>query len=152
MSSTRIVRRIVLRLDPTLAGDGSCVAVATRMARAFDAELAARLVSDTRFAGALTPPAGSANPRGGGAFSVQLLVRRAETTLRRSIAAAADREQTHWSFSVVECAGVLGDCGAIESDDLVALDVSRIEGAAGDLRREVHSALSSARGALLFPT
>lgn len=149
--AAKIARRIVLRLDPKLARDGASLVAAMRMAHAFDAELAARLVADTRFAAALTLPAGSARPKGGEAFSVDVLVRRAEATFRRSVSAVAEREQTTWSFAVVECAGVLSECGTIEADDLVALDVSRLEGA-GDLRREVQSALSHARGALLFPS
>lgn len=149
-SAPKIARRIVLRLDPRLARDGASLASATRMARAFNAELAARLVSDTRFAASLTSPAGSARPQGGEAFSVDVLVRRAETTYRRTVSAAAEHEQAAWSFSVVACAGVLSECGAIEPDDLVALDVQRLAGA--DLRREVESALSHARGALLFPS
>ena len=152
MSGATIARRVVLRLDPRPARDGASVVAATRFARAFHAELAARLVSDTRFAAALTAPAGSAKPRGGDSFSPAVLVRRSETIYRRAISAIAEREQTAWSFSVVECDGVLSDCGAIQSDDLVALDLEPLEGAAGALRREVHSALSFARGVLLFPS
>ena len=147
-----IARRIVLRLDPRLARDGATLATATRIARAFNAELAARLVSDTRFAGALTAPAGSARPKGGEEFKIGVLVRRAEASFRRTVSAIAHHEQTAWSFAVVECAGVLSECGAVEPDDLIALDIGRMEGSAGDLRREVETALARARGALLFPS
>lgn len=147
----KIARRIVLRLDPNSARDDASLAAAISLARAFNAELAARLVSDTRLVGALTAPIGSTRSEREQAFSIDLFVRRAEATFRRSVSSAADREQTAWSFATVQCAGILSDCADVEPEDVVALD-ARFDGPAGDLRREVHSALSRARGALLFPS
>jgi hypothetical protein len=149
MSGTpKIARRILLRLDPDRRSDGGMLAAA-RLAAALHAELAARLVSDTRVANALA--FGQFAQHKHPATSLDALLRRAEASLRRTVAALAEQEQAAWSFEVVECVGVLAAGCGIESDDLVAIELSRLEVAVVDLREEVASALANGRGVLLFP-
>jgi hypothetical protein len=144
----KVARRIVLRLDPDRRSDGGMHA-AVRLAAALHAELAARLVSDTRVANALAFEELAQHKQL--ATPLEALLRRAEANLRRAVAALAEQEQADWSFEVVECVGVLAAGCGIESDDLVAIELSRLEVAMADLREEVSSALDSARGVLLFP-
>lgn len=145
MTHPAIARRILLRLDPDRRGDGGMLA-AVRLAAALHAELAARLVSDTRVADALA--FASQKP----ATSLEALLKRAEASLRRTIATLAEQERAAWSFEVVECAGILAAGGGVETDDLVAIELSRAGVAMSDLREEVEKALDSARGVLLFPS
>lgn len=147
---TIIARRILLRLEPGSARDGG-LAAAARMARAFHAELAARLILDTRLAGAVTIPVASTKVTAREtSSSPAVIARRAEIAFRQTISTLAEREQATWSFAVVECAGLLSKGGAVEADDLVAIELPRLEVALGDLRREVEGALSRARGVVLF--
>lgn len=153
MSGKRtIAKRIVFRLDPGSRGDGGLQAAA-RMARAFHAELAARLISDTRIASALTFAATSA--KNDMALPVQephaTIIRRAQISLRQIVVSLAEREQTSWTFATVECSGVLAEGDTVDADDLVAIELPRVEVALGDLRLNVESALTRARGVILFP-
>jgi len=149
---TIIARRILLRLEPGAARDGG-LAAAARMARAFHAELAARLILDTRLAGAVTIPVASTRATARESSSSQsVIARRAEIAFRQTISTLAEREQATWSFAVVECAGFLSKGDAVEPDDLVAIELPRLEVALGDLRREVEGALARARGVVLFPS
>jgi hypothetical protein len=149
VSGTRkIARRIILRLDPDRRGNGGMHAAA-RLAAALHAELAARLVSDTRVANALAFDELAHHKQQ--ATPLEALLRRAEANLRRAVAALAEQEQAAWSFEVVECTGVLAAGCGIENDDLVAIELSRLEVAMADLRQEVSSALGSAHGVVLFP-
>lgn len=151
MSAPRtIARRIVLRLDPARSGDGA-LGLAAHMAAAFHAELAARLISDTRIAVALAFPAFSTPARGKG-HSIEAHLRRAEISLRQTISAFAEHEKAAWSFEVVSCPGVLARECSMTSDDLVAIELSRLETSVFDLRDEVAGALACARGVLLFPS
>ena len=151
MSAPRsIARRIVLRLDPARSGDGA-LGLAARMAGAFHAELAARLISDTRIAAALAFPAFS-TPTLGRGHSIEVHLRRAEISLRRTISTLAEHEKAAWSFEVVSCPGVLARECSMTSDDLVAIELSRLETSIFDLRDEVAGALAHARGVLLFPS
>jgi len=150
--STAIVRRILLRLDPGRAGDGR-LAAAARLAAALHAELAARLVADTRVESALA----FADIRAKAVASSQqirtaaTIVRRAEASLRRTVSAFAERERAVWSFEVVHCAGVLTG-SVVNPEDLVAIELSQLETSLSDLRDEVQAALAQARGVLLFPS
>jgi hypothetical protein len=143
MTPGPLARRIVLRLDPAQRRDAG-VEIAARLARAFDAELAARMIADTRLASALAVHAAT-----GPAMEVSL--RRAEISFRQTISAIAAREHAHWSFEVVHCAGVLARECAMAEDDLVAIDLPRMEFSASGLREEIAEALTHARGVLLFP-
>jgi hypothetical protein len=146
-----IVRRILLRLDPGRGIDGR-LAAAARLAAALHAELAARLVSDTRiesalaFAGAIRDNHKEALS----ATSVETIFRRAETTLRQTVSTYAERERAVWSFEVVHCAGALTG-SVLEAEDLVAIELARLETIPSDLRTEVAAALEHARGVILFP-
>lgn len=137
---TVIAKRIYFRLDPARI-DGRALERAMRMAKAFHAELAARMIADTRLATAV-------------AVSGQNLdrdMRRAEIQLRREVAGSGARESASWTFEVVHCAGILAqDCG-MASEDLVAIELPRIETTLRDLREEIATALDHARGVVLLP-
>jgi hypothetical protein len=137
---TIIAKRIYFRLDAARV-DGAALARAMRLAKAFHAELAARMIADTRWATAAAVT-GHAQDRG---------LRRAEIELRREVAGSGARESANWTFEVVHCAGILGqECG-MASEDLVAIELPRIETAMRDLREEITTALSRARGVVLLP-
>lgn len=147
---SKIARRILLRLEPGAARDGGLTAAA-RMARAFGAELAARLILDSRLAGAVTTPAASTKATAREtASNPAAVMRRAEISLRQTISTLAEREHTSWSFAVVECAGFLSTGESVDADDLVAIELPRLDVALGDLRREVEGALTRARGVVLL--
>lgn len=137
---TVIARRIVLRLDPTRQQDGA-LPHAMRLAKAFHAELAARMIADTRFAGAMavTGP------------NVERQLRRAETTLRRELTGLGKRESASWTFEVVHCAGILARECTMDDDDIVAIELPRIEVSRTELREEIATTLTHARGVLLLP-
>ena len=143
MSPGTIARRIVLRLDPALQR-GPAMEIAARLAKAFDAELAARMILDTRVASALAVQA--AHDR-----AMEVSLRRAETAFRRTVSAIAAREHTQWSFEVVHCAGVLAREYVMEADDVVAIDLPRVGYSTAELREEIAAALEHARGVLLLP-
>lgn len=147
MTTARIAKRILFRLEAGRTGTAG-LAAAARLAAAFHAELAARLISDTRFAGALSAPAFTTG-RGHDGHTIGTIVRRSETRLRRTLSQIPEFGHTVWSFDVVECAGVLADCG-VEPDDLVAIELAELE-LASDVRTEAERALQSARGVVLFP-
>jgi hypothetical protein len=137
------VRRIVLRLDPSQRRDAA-MEMAVRLAKIFDAELAARMISDTRFASALAV-------RHAASDAMEMNLRRAEISFRQTISTIAAREHAEWSFEVVHCAGVLARECAVAPDDLVAIDLPRVEFSLADLREEIKEALTHARGVLLLP-
>lgn len=143
MTPGPLARRIVLRLDPAQRRDGA-MEIAARLAKAFDAELAARMIADTRLAGAFAVRTASAP-------TMEVSLRRAEVGFRQTISAIATREHAHWSFEVVHCAGVLARECAMAEDDLVAIDLPRMEFSMAELREEIAEALMHARGVLLFP-
>lgn len=147
MTPARIAKRILFRIEAGSTGTAG-LAAAARLAAAFHAELAARLISDTRFAAALSAPAFSTG-RGHNGGELHTIVRRSETRLRRTLSEIPEFEHTVWSFEVVECAGVLSECGA-EPDDIVAIELAKLE-LASDVRAETERALSTARGVVLFP-
>lgn len=137
---TVIARRIVLRLDPARLQDGA-LPHAMRLAKAFHAELAARMIADTRFAGAMAV----AGP------NVERRLRHAEADLRRELTGLAEREDTSWTFEVVHCAGILARECTMDSDDIVAIELPRIEISRAELREEIHATLTHARGVVLLP-
>lgn len=143
MTPGALARRIVLRLDPSQRRDVT-MEIAIRLAKAFDAELAARMILDTRFASALAVQAAHDD-------AMQVSLRRAELGFRQTISTIAAREQAEWTFEVVQCAGVLARECAVAADDLVAIDLPRVEFSLADLREEISEALTHARGVLLFP-
>ncbi len=143
MSPGPLARRIVLRLDPAQRREAA-MEIAARLAKAFDAELAARMISDTRLATASAVQAGSG-------ATMELSLRRAEISFRQTISTIATREHAHWSFEVVHCAGVLAHECTMAEDDLVAIDLPRMEFSMAELREEIAEALTHARGVLLFP-
>lgn len=147
MTTPRIAKRILFRLETGHTGTAG-LAAAARLAAAFHAELAARLISDTRFAGALSAPAFTTG-RGRDGHEMHTIVRRSETRWRRTLSHLPGVEHTAWSFEVVECAGVLSECSA-EADDIVAIELAKLE-LASDIRAETERALQSARGVVLFP-
>lgn len=145
-----IAKRIVLRLDPARPGDGGLAAIA-RLAAALHAELAARMIADTRVQTALAfqalsvkTPSRSVNAGG--------QMRRAEAGWRHAISSLADREKAAWSFDVVHCTGVLTRECAMTCDDIVALELPRLETSLVDLRDEIAEALTHACGVILFPS
>lgn len=148
-------RRIFLRLDPARAGQGAIAAVA-RLAAALNAELAARLVADTRFASALSLPAFASSPlpesRRPDSARLDAAMRQAERMLRRALTNLAEREHLAWSFEVVHCAGVFARECQLEANDLIAIELPPIESARTELREEVEDALARARGIILFPS
>jgi len=149
--SPAIVRRILLRLEPGRGADGR-LAAAARLAAAFHAELAARLVADTRVESAMAfAEAMLKTQHAHTTATAETIIRRAEATLRRSISSFAERERAAWSFEVVHCAGALTS-SVVESEDLVAIELAQLETSLSDLREEVNSALAQARGVLLFPS
>ena len=133
MTPGPLARRIVLRLDPAQRRDGA-MEIAARLAKAFDAELAARMIADTRLAGAFAVRTASAP-------TMEVSLRRAEVGFRQTISAIATREHAHWSFEVVHCAGVLARECAMAEDDLVAIDLPRMEFSMAELREEIAEAL-----------
>jgi len=143
-----IVRRIVLRLDPARPHD-SALARALHLAKAFRAELAARMIADTRFAEALAFAGLPSRPDAG--RDIEKRLRRAESSLRRELSMLAVGESPTWSFEVVRCAGVLAHDGDMAPDDFVALEVPTVETSIAEFRAEVASTLAHARGVLLFP-
>lgn len=148
MSTPRIAKRILFRLEAGHTGT-SGLAAAARLAAAFHAELAARLISDTRFAGAISAPAFSTGS-GHDGHALTTIVRRSETRLRRTLSEIPEFERTVWSFNVIECAGVMTECG-VEPDDLVAIELAKLE-LTSDVRAEAQHALQNARGIIIFPT
>jgi hypothetical protein len=137
---TTIAKRIYFRLDPARV-DRAALERAMRLAKAFHAELAARMIADTRLATAAAVT-GHSQDRD---------MRRAEIQLRREVAGSGARESASWSFEVVHCAGILGrECG-MASEDLVAIELPRIEMSLRDLREEIATALTNARGVVLLP-
>ena len=150
MSAPRtFARRIVLRLDPARPHAGA-LARAMQLATAFHAELAARMISDTRFAAAAV----LAGISGQGDFdrSIETQLRRAETSLRRALTALASSEHTAWSFEVVRCAGILAQECTMSSGDLVAIELPGFEISIAELRAEVADTLTHARGVILLPS
>jgi hypothetical protein len=143
-----ITRRIVLRLDPAEPRDGALASV-MQLAAAFRAELAARMISDTRLAGALV--FADLPGQAGLAQNIETQLRRTEASLRRALAETAAGAGANWSFEVVHCAGVLARECAMASDDLVAIEVPRVAVAAAEWRDEVADALVHVRGVLLVP-
>jgi hypothetical protein len=143
MTPGPLARRIVLRLDPSQRRDAA-MELAVHLAKAFDAELAARMILDTRLATALAV-------RHGESHTMETSLRRAELSFRQTISTIAAREHAQWSFEVVHCAGVLAHECAMEAEDLVAIDLPRMEFSLADLREEITEALTLARGVLLFP-
>jgi hypothetical protein len=137
---TVIARRIVLRLDPARPMDGA-LPHAMRLAKAFHAELAARMIADTRFAGAMAV----VGP------NVERQLRHAETTLRRELTGLGNRENTAWTFEVVHCAGILARECSMCDDDIVAIELPRIEVSRAELCEEIAATLTHARGVLLLP-
>jgi hypothetical protein len=137
---TVIAKRIYLRLEPARA-DGAALARAMRLAKAFHAELAARMIADTRLATAVAVTG----------HSLERDLRRAETQLRREIAGYGARESASWSFEVVHCAGILANECGMASEDLVAIELPKIEMSMHDLREEIETALARARGVVLLP-
>lgn len=137
---TAIPRRIYLRLEPARV-DGAALARAMRLAKAFHAELAARMIADTRLATAVAVTG----------HSLDRDLRRAETNLRREIAGCGARESASWSFEVVHCAGILANECGMASEDLVAIELPKIETSMRDLREEIATALAHARGVVLLP-
>jgi len=133
---TALTRRILLRLDPARPQDGA-LAHAMRLAKALHAELAARMISDTRLAFA--------------GLDVERELRRAESSLRRELKGLGARESANWSFEVVHCAGILARECAMEADDIVAIELPRIEFSMAELREEIAATLACARGVVLFP-
>jgi hypothetical protein len=147
-----LVRRIVLRLDPGRAADAHLDAAA-RLASALHAELAARLVADTRIEAALAfaDLSQGARRESQSAHNVETIIRRAEATWRRTVSASAEKQRVVWSFEVVHCAGTLTGT-AVEPEDLVALELARLETNLSGLRHDVADALARTRGVLLFPS
>lgn len=137
---TVIAKRIYLRLDPARA-DRAALERAMRLAKAFHAELAARMIADTRLATAAAVTGRSLDHD----------LRRAETQLRRDVAGSGARESASWSFEVVHCAGILADECGMAGEDLVAIELPRVETSMQDLREEVATALARARGVVLLP-
>lgn len=137
---TVIARRLVLRLDPARPQDGA-LHNAMRLAKAFHAELAARMIADTRFAGAMA----FAGP------NVERQLRHAEAILRRELADLGRSEDTSWTLEVVHCAGILAQECAMDSGDIVAIELPRIEVSRAELREEITATLDHARGVLLLP-
>jgi hypothetical protein len=137
---TTIARRIVLRLDPTRLLDGS-LPHAMRLAKAFHAELAARMIADTRLAGALAFAAPG----------VEHHLRRAEANLRRELTDLARRESAICTFEVVHCAGILARECTMDADDIVAIELPRMEVSRAELREEITATLGHARGILILP-
>ena len=134
-----IAKRIILRLEP--AGEHEAALVrALRLAKAFHAELAARMIADTRLATAVAVTGADLDRH----------LRRAETKLRRDVSGISTRENARWTFEVVHCAGILAR-DVMASDDLVAIELPRIEVSLADLREEIAEALAHARGVLLLP-
>lgn len=140
-------RRIVLRLDPARPYDGA-LSSAMHLANALRAELAARMISDTRFLGAF---ALAGSPQGDSGRLIQIQLRRTEVSLRRALSALAARHDTVWSFEVVRCAGVLAHECSMASDDLVVIELPRFEFSLAALRGEVAETLARARGVVLMP-
>jgi hypothetical protein len=150
MSAPRaIARRIVLRLDPARSQD-STLARVLQFAKAFHAELAARMIADTRLAGVFAMAGLSGHDDLGRALETQL--RRAESNFRRALAALAADEHTAWSFEVIHCAGLLAQECATEPDDLVAIELPRLELSMSELHREIEDSLAHARGVVLLPS
>jgi hypothetical protein len=147
VSAPRLVaKRIVLRLDPARLDDAP-LARALQLAKALHAELAARMVADTRLAGAFAVAGGADIGR-----SIETQLRRAEASFRRSLAALAASQHAAWTFEVIHCAGRLaGEC-PMASDDVVAIEVPPVEFSASELRAEIEDGLAQARGVLLLPT
>jgi hypothetical protein len=143
MTPGLLARRIVLRLDPAQPRDAA-MEIAVHLAKAFDAELAARMILDTRLAAALAV-------RHGESHAMETSLRRAELSFRQTISTIAAREHAQWSFEVVHCAGVLSHECVMEAGDLVAIDLPRMEFSLTELREEITEALALARGVLLFP-
>lgn len=137
---TMIARRIVLRLDPTRSPDGS-LPHAMRLAKAFHAELAARMIADTRLAGGLAFAAPG----------VERQLRRAEANLRRELTGLAKRESAICTFEVVHCAGILARECTMDAGDIVAIELPRMEVSRTELREEIAATLGHARGIVLLP-
>ena len=142
--STLIAKRIVLRLDPAQLHDAA-LARALDFATAFHAELAARMVADTRLATALAVSGAKASD------GMETQLRRAESGFRRTLSALVAGRQMAWSFDVVHCEGVLAQQSGAAPDDLIALELPRIEPSMAEFRRGIEDALAHARGVLLFP-
>lgn len=138
---TVIARRIVLRLDPARPQDGA-LPHAMRLAKAFHAELAARMIADTRFAGAMA----FAGP------NLERQLRHAESNLRRELTGLGNRESTTWTLEVVHCAGILARECTMDADDIVAIELPRIEVSIAELCEEIAAALTHAHGVVLLPT
>ena len=140
MNAKRKTARVVLRLDPLGTTTPALRAIA-QLAHALDAELAARLVEDSRLVDAL-------------AFNAQSVedvnnARRVERGLRRQIEGVAG--DMAWSFDVVRCAGVIAVECALHADDLFAIALPEIEHAMSILRDEISNGLARTSGVLLMP-
>lgn len=137
-----IARRIILRLDPCRTHHRS-MAIAAHLAAAFEAELAARLIADTRYESA---PSILAAGR-----VIETHTRRAATTLRQATEDLAEGENAAWSFEVVRCSGNTARDAELKTDDVVGIELPRFEISASDLRDEIDCGLSRSRAVLLFP-
>jgi len=137
---TIIAKRIYLRLDPARV-DRAALERTMHLAKAFHAELAARMIADTRLATAAAVT-GHSPDRG---------LRRAEAQLRREVAGYAARERADCTFEVVHCAGILANECGMAGEDLVAIELPHIETSLHDLHDEIASALTHARGVVLLP-
>jgi hypothetical protein len=137
---TVIAKRIYFRLEPARI-DGAALARVMRLAKAFNAELAARMIADTRLATAVAVSG----------HNIDRELHRSELQLRREVAGLGAREHTSWTFEVVHCAGILArECG-MASEDLVAIELPKIETSLSDLREEISTALTLAHGVVLLP-
>ncbi len=145
MSGKRKTTRVVLRLDNFGASAPALQAIA-QLARAMEAELAARLVEDNRLLAAL---AFNAQPSADEASDAS--ARHAERRLRALIESIATQSELAWSFDIVRCAGVMAAECTLHADDLLALALPEIERAMDVLREEISNGLARTSGVLLMP-
>ena len=142
MSGVRKTTRVVLRLESFGASTPALRTIA-RLARAMEAELAARLVKDSRLAAAMAfhdPGTPS-----------ELSAHHIERSLRRRIESIAVETNAAWTFGIAECAGVFASECALHADDFLAIALPEIEQMMAVLREEISNALARGAGVLLVP-
>jgi hypothetical protein len=147
MSGKRKTTRIVLRLDAFGASTPALHAIA-QMASAMEAELAARMVEDSRLFAALAYGAQASAPLD---HQVPDAARHAERRMRRLFEGIVAQTDLAWSFDVVQCAGVIAAECALHADDILALALPEIERAMDVLRDEILNGLARTSGVLLMP-
>jgi len=144
VSPKRKLTRVVLRIDAVGVGLPALRAIAT-LARAMEAEFAARFIEDRRLTDAL-------------AFAVhapgddhKASLRHVERNLRRQVESIAEHDKIAWSFDIAQCSGIFAAECVLHPDDLLAIALPEVEQMMGILREEIVTGLARTSGVLLMP-